>query len=275
MAYLHEGTGYSGPGCGGNCACDSCRRRTNLSEYYFEDDSERREGPRRAGSNGIGEAASSAPVTRNVKIVVKSYIAPIGPRAGSPYCGGFMNPSADLRLRALGLATDAAMSENPLTDLKDKRYRLYSSRSFAVSCGNGRILSVVPSLIDMDTGTECIPRTTACLQPPPLIVSDVRAGLTGPNAFEFAWTARGRPHLAAEPAFQAVCPRSSVYIWHRISGRISCAGDEVRVDTRLTGSAFPSHRVFVNGVLRAPTIPQGPFSNLWVPASVSNPTLVR
>jgi hypothetical protein len=279
MAYFHEGDGYSGPsslGCGSRCACATCQqKREGLSEYYYE--GEGRDPPRLKGYGfaGYGETPASGEVTRDMKIVVKSYVAPIGWHAGSPYCGGLLNPTADLKLRALALATDAAMSENPTTDAKDKRYRLYSARTFTVKCKGGTIVSVVPTPIDSDTGHECVPRTSACLQPPALIVYGVTAGLTSPTTFQFSWTAKGRPHGAAEPGFQVVCPRTSVYIWHKVTGRIECSGGEPRVDLTLVGSRFPSHRVFVNGVPRLPTIAQGTFSNLWVPAGISEPTLVR
>jgi hypothetical protein len=213
-------------------------------------------------------------VTRDIKIVVKSYIAPIGWNAGAPYCG-VLDPTTHAKLRTLALATDAAFSENPTTDAKDKRYRLYSSRAFTVTCSGGRIVGAMSTSLDTDAGTECIPRTSACLQPPPPIVSGVTAGLSSPTKFQFSWTAKGRPHLAAEPGFQLICPRTSVYIWHTISGWIECAGGKPRVNIRLVGSRFPTHRAFVNGVIWRPTIPQGPFSNLWVPAGITNPTLVR
>ena len=278
MAYFHEGNAYSEPsrlGCGGKCACAACQQRAGLSEYYYE--SEGRDTPQLKGYayRGFGEGPAPGTVTKDIKIVVKSYIARIGWDAGSPYCGGLLNPGADIRLRALALATDAAMSEDPTTDAKDKYYRLYSARTFAVTCNGGRIVSVVPTPLETDSGTECIPQTSACLQPPPLIVSNVTAGLSNPGTFQFSWTAKGRPHAAAEPAFQLVCPRTSFYIWHTIRGWIMCSSGEPRVVFALTGSGFPSHRAFVNGVPRWPTISQGPFSNLWRPSSVSDPSLVR
>jgi hypothetical protein len=280
MAYFHATNEYSGMqgfGCGPSSQCGACgQKRAALSEYYFEDDETDRRRLKGIGYAGFGEAITPGPIVRTFKVVVKSFIAPIRFGAGSPYCGGLVNPSADVRLRALAVATDLAFSENPLSDAMDKRYRLYSSRSFVVTCSNGRIVTVVPTPVITDAGTECIPRTSACLQPPPLIVSGVTAGTTSPSTFEFSWTAKGRPHLAAEPAFQAVCPRTSVYIWHRIHGRIQCNGSDARLDiTGLTGSRFPSHRVFVNGVIRAPGVAQGPLSNLWIPSSMSDPTLVR
>jgi hypothetical protein len=282
MAYFHDSNGYSGFGaCGSNCSCSSCStKHAGLSEYYFEDKDEPRKDDKSAGLRGIGESATTGRISRDFKIVAKSYIAPIGRAVGNTNCEiPFLAP----RLRALALATDAAYSENPLTDSKDKRYRLYSSRTFTVTCGDSGIISVVPSALDSDAGTECIPGTSACLQPPPLELSDVtrgraplhRSGRAPLITYEFSWTAKGRPHALAEPAFQLVCPRISLYIWHTVSGRIECDGDDIRVNARVTGSQFPSHRVFVNGVIHGLTVPQGPFSNLWIPRSVSNPTLVR
>jgi hypothetical protein len=291
MAYLHDvdgGAGFGSPGCGGNCGCSACRQKgAGLAEFYYEGEGGDRpqlrgygfagypgsRAPRGYGFAGYGE--SPGPVTRDIRVVVKSYIGPIASRVGSPYCGGFLNPSADLKLRALALATDAGFSENPMTDAKDKHYRLYSARTFTVTCDGGRIVSVVPSPIDTDAGKECIPRTTTCLQAPPLIVSNVTGALVTPTMFRFSWKAKGRPHLGAEPAMQMVCPRTSVYIWHVVNGRIECAGGVPRVSVQLTGSQFPSHRAFVNGALQPPTVPQGPFSNLWVPSGISDPTLVR
>lgn len=287
MAYIEDGGGYSGVGdcgCGPTCSCGKCRQRySGLSEYYYE--GEGRDSPRRRGGGvdgfgetpgaGAGGARGAAPASRTFKIVVKSFIAPIGSSTGSAYCGGVLNPGPLLMLRALAYATDAAMSENPTSDAKDKRYRLYSSRTFTVTCNGPQIVSVVPTPVDTDVGLECIPRTSRCLKPPPIILSRVTASQTSPTAYEFSWTAKGRPHLGAEPSFQLVCPRTSVYIWHTVTGRIECASGEPRIDIRLTGSGFPSHRLFVNGALRAPQIPQGPFSNLWRPAGIADPTLVR
>ncbi len=207
--------------------------------------------------------ALTAPRTRDIRIVVKSFIAPIGPRTSVTRCA-ITDPSSIVKLRALGVATDLAFSENPLTDAKDKRYRLYSQRTFRVTCQGDRLVSAIPSALDADAGTECLPRTRVCLQPPGLVVSGVWGRRSGPSTFDFGWTAKGRPHLAAEPAFQVVCPRTSVYIWHTVSGRIDCSAPEIRVDVRLAGSAFPSHRVFVNGTAVS-AIPQGVFARLWIP----------
>jgi len=53
-----------------------------------------------------------------------------------------------------------------------------------------------------------------------------------------------------------------VNIWHRVSGRIYCDGDKGYIEATLSGSAFPSHRLWLMGNLKT-TIPQGPMANLW------------
>ena len=269
MTY-YSGFSGLGCGCGGKCGCGAKQNQAPLAEYYFEDTSRAEPGNRSSGMSGYGEGA--APITRTIKIVAKSFIARIGSGFGTPTCSGLL---VSERMRLLALGTDAAYSENPLTDAKDKRCRLFSSQTFNVTCSAGQIISVTPGPIDTDAGTECIPHTPICLQPPPLVVLGVRSGPTSPGIFEFTWTAKGRPHPRAEPAFQAVCPRTSMFIWHRVSGTIKCVPNDIRVDVKIIGSRFPSHRVFVNGVATGPTIPQGPMTDLWVPAGPADPTLVR
>src|SRR6266542_5361710 len=167
----------------------------------------------------------------------------------------------------MAFATDRMMCEEPMHDRKDKRYRLFSACTFQVTCQNGNVTAVTPSALDTDTGKE------GPLQAPPLIASPVRVVRTA-DGFEFSWFARGRPHLAAEPPFQLVCPRTSVYIWHRVSGRVRCTPEGTDVSVNLSGSKFPTHRVFVNGTL-VRTVPQGGFARLWFPVSLTEPTRVE
>lgn len=211
------------------------------------------------------------PQVTDIKIVVKSFIMPIGLRVGSTACG--IPFVGDPKLAVLAAATDLSFSENPPTDIKNKIYRLFSARTFRVTSLNGRLISVTPSpTVDTDFGLECDPARVVCLSPPPLTTSGISAGASGASTFDFAWTAKGRPNLAAEPAFQLVCPRISFFIWHRINGRIDCSGPTVKVFTTLNGSRFPTHRLYVNGAIRT-SMTQGNFSNLWVPTP-SDPTLV-
>lgn len=224
------------------------------------------------------------PITAGFRIVAKSFIMPIGTNIGATGCV-VVDPDSNVRLLALSTITDASYSENPLTDIKDRIYRLYSARTFYVTCENGRITAYSYGKLDTDVGKECppaadiimppsMPPGAECLNPPPLVSVGSSVGPSGVSSIDFVWTVKGRPHPAAEPLFQSVCPRLSFFIWHEVSGRIECTpSGPTLTKLRLTGSRFPSHRVWVNGVVSG-FIPQGTFSNLWL-GSPADPTLVK
>lgn len=207
---------------------------------------------------------------QNINVVAKSFIAKIETNTGSVPCSA-TDDSSDTKLKAFAALTDIGFSEDPQTDAKDKGYRMYSACTFTVTCEGGNLVSVVPSNLDTDSGTEVI-----ILQAPPLTILEFTSGMTGPGPFSFSWRVKGRPHPDTDVAFNEVCPRNSVFIWHTVSGVITCNGDGVSVSVSITGSKFPSHRVFVNGAISS-TVTQGPFSNLWVsdPSDPSDNTLVQ
>jgi len=212
-------------------------------------------------------------VTKNFEVVVKSFIAPFGSAGvGSPTCsyplpGPVIPTSATMRLRAFATATLAAIGggEDPLSARKDKTYRLFTKATLAVDCQDGQIVGSRHTALTTDVGLECLPDTSTCLTPPPLNTSSLLLRRVGPNIVEYSWWAWGRPHNAAEVGFQAVCPRTSRFIWHSIQIQIEAItiGAIVR-NVILMGSQFPSHRVFVNG-RKAADLPQGQFRNLWIP----------
>lgn len=246
MPYLRQFNGfagYSGFGCGSNCSCGPCRSATQNR------------------LNGFGETAATV---REVRVVVKSFINCIGRNLGTlPLrCPPFGYPN----LLAFALATDRMMCENPMHDRKDKGYRLFSACTFRVTCQNGRVTDVTPSALDTDTGKE------GPLQAPSLTATPVTVTRT-PDGFDFTWFGRGRPNLGAEPAMQLVCPRTSVYIWHRINGSVRCPAEGTNVTIALTGSKFPTHRAYVNGT-PVRTVPQNGVARLWFPASLTEPTRV-
>lgn len=213
--------------------------------------------------------------TQTIQIVIKSFIAVIGGSVGTlpgrtvvvlplptlpvPFIP--VPTSNQTLLEILAKATDVAYSENPVTVSKDKHYRLFSACNFTVTWSEGKLLGATASALETDGGKE------GPLQPPPLIATPVTTGFAGASIFTFSWTAKGRPHLAAEPAFQLVQPRTSFYIWHSISGQINVSSGVPLFTGRLLGSKFPSHRLFVDGKRSVvpPELPQGVFSNLWVP----------
>jgi outer membrane protein OmpA-like peptidoglycan-associated protein len=210
-----------------------------------------------------GIAPPPAVIVKDFRIVAKSFINTILPRIGVLFCP-LPSPATEAKLAAFAAATQSAVHENPATEVKDKNYRLLSECTFHVTCGNNGLADVTQSAISTDHGLECIPRTSTCLSPPPLRVFDVTSSRSGPNTFDFAWSVKGQPHPAAEPGFQIVCPRTSKFIWHTVRGRISCTPSGPVVTVQLSGSQFPSHRVWVNGALMTSRA-QGNFSQLWTP----------
>jgi hypothetical protein len=214
-----------------------------------------------------------------VKVVAKTFIALIGSRVGSPTCTTVLlvpNPlplplppvptTAQQRLNLLATSVDLIINENPITDLKDKGYRMYTEHTFDVTHRGSNLISVVPRPIDTDSGTE------GPLQAPSLTVLTDTNYRTGSTAFAFNWLAKGRPPPAAEPGFQLVCPRNSIFIWHVVEGSIDVSQGSVNVRASVKGSHFPSHRLFVQGAIQS-NVRQGEFRNLWV-SLPSNATMV-
>ena len=209
-----------------------------------------------------------------MEVTVKSFIATIGSNAGSIPGFTLVTPpppappvpipvSQQFLLETFAKATDAQFNEDPTNSAKNKGYRLFSSCRFTVVFEDGKILAATPAIpeLDTDVGTE---PPSGGLQPPDLIITPVSISPKGDNFVTFSWTAKGRPHLAAEPSFQAVQPRSCSFIWHFIRGRIDISSGTPIVTVALQGSKFPSHRVFINGApVLAQTLMQGPLSGLW------------
>jgi hypothetical protein len=227
-------------------------------------------------------AGPPVPVVTNTKVIevtAKSFIALIGSRVGSiPGIKIVVPPPPapqipvpvprQTLLEALAKGTDFQFNENPRNTAKDKGYRLFSSCQFTVVFENKKILAAVPSTLDTDVGNE------GPLEPPPLITTPVKVSPTGGSSVTFSWFATGRPHRAAEPAFQEVQSRTSVFIWHAIEGEIDVSSGTAVTTVSIRGSQFPSHRVFVDSALVLPELVQGPFSNLWV-ADPTDSTRVR
>jgi outer membrane protein OmpA-like peptidoglycan-associated protein len=230
-------------------------------------------------------SAVPLPVTKNkvVEVTVKSFIALIGANTGT--IPGFIilpsNPLSPLPLpvprqtllKTLAAGTDSQFQENPINAARDKKYRLFSSCRFTLVFEDRTILAAVPGIPDLDTDVGTEPPQGG-LQPDPLVVSPVSVSPKGDSFVTFSWTAKGRPHVLAEPPFQAVQTRRSVFIWHIVNGRIDISTGTPVTTVTIQGSQFPSHRAFVNGTPVFTDIKQGPFSNLWV-SDRSDPTKVR
>lgn len=233
--------------------------------------------------------------TKVFRVTGKSFINVVGSRVGSLNCGIDVGPiripgASNPALRLLALATDQTFHENPTSDRVftapppvSKGYRLFSQGRVEAVVRGGELAAVrLPGGLLRDAGKECpldLPgfpsiARTACFNAPPLIVD--RAFSTSrisATAIRFTWGVKGRPHPDVEPTFQFICRRTSVFIWHVITGVVELVhGVPTITSLDITGSQFPSHRAWVDGVV-FDNQPQGPMSNLWN-ASPSDPDRV-
>jgi hypothetical protein len=227
-------------------------------------------------------AAAPVTQTKTIEVAAKSFIAFIGSSVGTMPGMTFvivpptpLNPvpvpvpvTRQVLLEAMAKVTDAQFNENPLTVVRDKHYRLFSSCRFTVVFENKKILAATPSRLDTDVGKE------GPIQPPPLIASAVTVSPTGSSSVTFSWTGKGRPDPLVEPGFQEVRSRTSVFIWHIVEGTIDVGSGTPVTTVAIRGSKFPSHRAFINGMPVFPGLKQGPFSNLW-DADIADNTKVR
>jgi hypothetical protein len=79
------------------------------------------------------------------------------------------------------------------------------------------------------------------------------------------WRGWGHPDLRSEPGFQLVFPRTSINIWHQPDVNIWCKnGKGFRHSMTYVGSAFPSRRLWIDGVLKE-NEKQKAFVDLWIP----------
>ena len=138
--------------------------------------------------------------------------------------------------------------ENPESDAMDGQYRLYARYRIEACCCDG-IGSLSTSVTAIDGGNEI----------PYVFDGTINAGTgTTPGSLK-SW---GRPNRTLpEQSFQLLYPRQSQNIWNQIQPSVSCdQGPELKL--KLSGSGFPSHRLWVDGV-RVGNIVQGDINLLW------------
>jgi len=232
--------------------------------------------------------------THNAFIVGKSYIAIVGNRHGfvlpPPPAGP--DPLFAIKLliamKGIGLATatDIVFGESPTTSAKDLEYRLYSRLDLTFDCCADGSVRLRRWRTDREAGWEG-PVQGSIRGFPSLDVAYLTQTKTAPSGYEvsfadglaFVFGSQGNPNVGIEPGFQMILPRTSVTIYHVISGYIRCgtSGSEPEVYAQFTSTSdFPSHRLWHNRV--APpneTRPQGFLRALWYSDSTLGPAYVR
>ena len=195
--------------------------------------------------------------TLSFKIVGKSFIALIGAAIGTAPPGG-----SQPALNAFAAVTDVSYNEVVTSDAKDKGYRLYSERTFNMSCDDaGNLTCNSRGNLNIDGGLEPT-KWGPYIDPLVSIVST--SSSTSNNVFSFSWKIHGRPLPMFETPFTAVKLRTCWYIWHQIDGTIQCQNGQPVASVSISGSSFPTAYAIVNNAFPpASVFTQGAFNSLW------------
>ena len=162
----------------------------------------------------------------------------------------------------LMLATDLMFREDPGEGTKETdQFRLWSQVRIAGKCSAGKIVQWKVSDPEMAFGKEGALSATGEILTP-LKVLPANSGNTDQSSVTFSYAIKGRPHALTTPVFENVQPRQCYWIWHEVSGTVSCPANKLTVNAIVKGSKFPSHRLWQDGKVIS-EIAQGPFDNLW------------
>lgn len=206
--------------------------------------------------------------TTTLRLTVKSFIREVD----------LASMSADSRPRAeqiFARFTNRSFAEDPKTPAPDSGdFRLWSQAVAVVDCRGDRIASWKTSNLAHRSGRELELLWAQTSVRDPLAVAPAAQGAEDNRAsVSISYAIKGKPNDAALSSFRWVRPRSCDSIWHRVRATVSCDDGQARMAVDVTGSRFPSHRVWTNGDVAA-TVVQGPFANLW-DCDPSAPDLVR
>jgi hypothetical protein len=209
-------------------------------------------------STGDAVTESNAPRRAHLFVIrTKGFIAPI------TNVGDVGSVTGNIALKAFAVATNASFSEDPKDGYgpTDTGYRLWAELQLDVRCVGSTVTMTVEK-----AGTDAGYEGPLKAEFDPLRFATTRGG-------KFYYQARGRPHPAAKPAFDAVASRTNTTIWYEVSGNVTCDADAdatLHLDQPVT-TPFPSFRLWVTqhsgGREGAEALivdrPQGAFSELW------------
>ncbi|MFN0138001.1 MAG: RHS repeat-associated core domain-containing protein [Phycisphaerae bacterium] len=240
------------------------------------------------GPNLTMALANSAPLlvdprglcTWLATVTAKSYIGPLGgpPNWGirPEWCLGGLWPGFIPFL----CATDLAFSEDP-EELVGS-FRLMSNLGAQFECCDGRLTNAKIRLT-YDVGFEgplkglgyLVVNGVSTTTGTSFIDDILRRGPV--RCLNLSWTVYGRPNPGVDLGFLiAGLPRTedqSWWIWHQVDASLCCDGSEGTVSAQLSGSVFPSHRLWINGRLTQELL-QGSITDL-LSGDPLNPWRVR
>jgi len=224
---------------------------------------------------GTGATGSSSPKTaptpvtqeHDFTVQTKGFIAEIFQETTGSLPGSFLYPAAikNLALKDLAVATNAMFSEDPSDGTQASgHYRLWAQMGLHVKCVGNSVSSMRMTDHQTDAGYEGPLKAGF----EPLATSITQDG-------RFYFLARGWPHWAAAPAFDAVQYRKNTHIWYTVEGAITCNNGDATInipDVSVVTTAFPSFRLWTSKSTGGQSVyseskiidrPQGDFSELW------------
>lgn len=179
----------------------------------------------------------------------------------------------DLR-QALGLGlaylTDLSYGSNPSTDDDHEQAWLQASRFFVVSCDGTTLVSVASCKHDaaLDHTHVGEAKVLGVGQQATASPGELWVRHDGEEA-SFGWTFEIPAPTGLEYGLSALHGPGTppgLSVWHTVEGSIVCGRTGAKVSVSLTGSAFPSHRAWVEGVAVA-DLAQGSLAWLGQPAA--------
>jgi len=200
-------------------------------------------------------------------VQTKGFIAEIYSDTTGSLTGSFLHPAAikNLALKDLAVVTNAMFSEDPADGTQASgHYRLWAQMGLHVKCVGNSVSSMRMTDHQTDAGYEGPFKAGF----EPLATSITQDG-------RFYFLARGWPHWAAAPAFDAVEYRKNTHIWYTVEGAITCNNGDATInipDASVVTTAFPSFRLWTSKSTGGQSVyseskiidrPQGDFSELW------------
>lgn len=155
------------------------------------------------------------------------------------------------------------LGENPTDGSSGNgNFRLRSELLIRGACSGDKVASWAFSPVEIEAGNEFYFISASADLDRPLVASPAKSGASSIDKVTFSYRMRGQPNVAGNAMMNAAKPRACTYIWHQVQGTLSCKAGTLVPQIAMTGSSFPSRRLWIDGKLIA-DVTQGPFSNLW------------
>jgi hypothetical protein len=146
--------------------------------------------------------------------------------------------------------------ENPTAaDAASGDFRLLSTVTYTTSCENDQVKVKLKNK-KLDNGSEFVVfSTSGAWDPAP---TESAAG----KSAQVQFGVKGEPNVLGNCMMAATKSRECTWIWHKVSATFACKKGKPNLSVKLEGSAFPSHRTWVNDACDGELYQQS-FDALW------------